>query len=282
MASDQLLPRAMRPISAVSPHLRVLQWNVLSDQLAVNFPRVSESVLDWPYRERLILAELTRADADILCLEEVDHFQDLQTALLPLGYCGIYEQKEDWHRDGTAIFYRANRLELEEKEGGTFTVRRQKYLLAKLRHKALNCSFVVVATHLKSYAHHEGTRLLQIQQILGHLTRYKSLPVVLAGDMNTKPQKEVYNLIRSVGFQSAYWNALRPSAEPEFTCLAYRESDLLRLTLDYVWVKGWQPCAVMTLPSEADIGSTGLPCSQYPSDHLALVCDLALASQFRL
>jgi len=282
MASDQLLPRTMHPISPARPHLRVLQWNVLSDQLAVNFPRVAESVLDWPYRERLILAELTRADADVLCLEEVDHFHDLQAALSPLGYCGIYEQKEDWHRDGTAIFYRENRLVLEEKEGGTFDVRRQKYLLVKLRHRVLNCSFIVVATHLKSYAHHEGTRLLQVQQILGHLRRYEALPVVLAGDMNTKPQKDVYNLIKSVGFQSAYWNALRPSAEPEFTCLAYRESDVLRLTLDYVWVKGWQPCAVMTLPSEEDIGKTGLPCSKYPSDHLALVCDLTLSPQFRL
>ena len=282
MTSDQLLPRAMRSISSASPHLRVLQWNVLSDQLAVNFPRVAESVLDWSYREKLILAELARADADVLCLEEVDHFPELEAALRPLGYSGIYEQKEDWHRDGTAIFYRSNRLVLEEKEGGTFSVRRQKYLLVKLRHRALNYSFVVVATHLKSYPHHEGTRLLQVHQILEHLRRYEALPMVLAGDMNTRPLKHVYKLMQSVGFQSAYWNALRPGAEPEFTCLAYRESDLLRLTLDYVWVKGWQSCAVMTLPSEADIGSTGLPCSKYPSDHLALVCDLALSPQFRL
>lgn len=282
MASRKLLSRSMVPITPCRPHLRVLQWNMLSDQLSVNFPRVAESALDWKFREGLIVEELTRSDADVMCLEEVDHFPELETRLKPLGYHGIYEQKEDWHRDGIAIFYRTTTLALESQEKVTFSVHKQKYVLVKLRHKELNCSFVVVGTHLKSYAHHEPTRLMQIEQILTHLRRYEGLPIVLAGDLNSKPLKPVYSLIKAAGFQSAYWNAICPRAEPEFTYLAYRETSLLRMTLDYIWIKGWRSCAVMSLPTEGEIGSTGLPCLRYPSDHLSLVCDLTIDPQPRL
>ncbi len=52
------------------------QWNCLADGLAQagDFVRAPPAVLSWEARAPLVLAELSEADADLLCLQEVNHY----------------------------------------------------------------------------------------------------------------------------------------------------------------------------------------------------------------
>lgn len=269
---EELLPRTF--VGSEDGLLRVLQWNVLADQLAENFPRVDSSFLQWERRFTLIKAELTRANADLLCLQEVDHYSDFESFLLPLGYSGVYRQKEGWHSDGTAIFLRNSKLSLENQHSAVFAGgKRQVYVSLLLRERQTNRQMVVIATHLKSGLAFESHREVEVQQILRHLEQYSALPVVLAGDFNSLPNEAVYQLLRASAFSSAYWDVL--GQEPAFTTLKYRHS-LEKFTIDYIWLRQFRTCRYLSVPSESEISYNGLPSAQYPSDHLALVCDLQL------
>ena len=274
MEGGALLPRTF--VGSEDGLLRVLQWNVLADQLADNFPRVDRALLQWEGRFALMKAELTRANADLLCLEEVDHYADFESFLLPLGYSGVYRQKEGWHNDGTAIFLRTSKLTLETQHSAVFSGgKRQVYVSLLLRERQTSRQFVVIATHLKSGTRFESHREVEVQQVLHHLEAYSGLPVVLAGDFNSEPDYAVYRLLQAASFSSAYWNTSSPGQEPAFTTLKYRQS-LEKYTIDYIWLRQFRSCKYLSLPSESELSSDGLPSAQYPSDHLALVCDVQL------
>merc|ERR1712079_825702 len=62
---------------AVTENVRVLQWNALSQTLGTkndNFVKCPKSALDWRTRKFRMLEEIIQYDADVICLQEVDHF----------------------------------------------------------------------------------------------------------------------------------------------------------------------------------------------------------------
>lgn len=100
----------------VGENVRVVQYNVLADCYASTkmFPYARADVLSWGYRSFNILNELTSYDADIICLQEVDHFEDFfEPRLGALGYTGVFWQRPNRKADGCAIFYRADRFAVQ-------------------------------------------------------------------------------------------------------------------------------------------------------------------------
>lgn len=111
--------------NAVEPLvLRVQQFNVLADGLAAlrpdlgRFSRVTKDVLDWETRKIQILHEITQYDADVITLQEVDHYYDwFLPQLSKLGYIGHFAPKPtsacldvSGNNDGCAMFIRRNKL----------------------------------------------------------------------------------------------------------------------------------------------------------------------------
>jgi len=88
--------------------LKVVSYNVLAESLE----EITTSGLDcriacWKHRSRLIKDELKRWDADIVCLQEVDHFDDFFMKVLgKWGYEGRFLKRTGDKRDGCAIFWR--------------------------------------------------------------------------------------------------------------------------------------------------------------------------------
>lgn len=89
--------------------LRVMQWNILCNALAFgSFDRVPDEVLQWEYREPLIVHHIKEVDADVVCLEEVDMFQSIMAALGQI-YDGECIMKADGMM-GCAILWRKDRV----------------------------------------------------------------------------------------------------------------------------------------------------------------------------
>jgi nocturnin len=53
-----------------------------------NFVKCNPSALNWSTRRWRIIEEIIRYDPDIICLQEVDHFKMLKSALGSIGYSG--------------------------------------------------------------------------------------------------------------------------------------------------------------------------------------------------
>ena len=78
--------------------IRVFQWNALSQALGTgndNFVKCPPSALEWRTRRFRMVEEIARHNADVICLQEVDHFMFLRKSLASLGYVGHFTPKPD-------------------------------------------------------------------------------------------------------------------------------------------------------------------------------------------
>ncbi|KAG1677548.1 hypothetical protein FOA52_014446 [Chlamydomonas sp. UWO 241] len=111
-------PLPLPPASA--PGFRIVSYNILADQYAgstyaqqVLFNYCPPPFLDPEYRKQLVLAELARYNADVVCLQEVDD-KAFHEYLLPhmslAGYAGRYTNKMGKVKEGSATFWRTSRF----------------------------------------------------------------------------------------------------------------------------------------------------------------------------
>jgi len=97
---------------------KIVQYNVLAD-LYASFDRYyycPRHAMLWRFRRQNLLNEILNYQPDIICLQEVDHFDWFQQNLARHGYCGLYKQRPDM-ADGSAIFYKTDRFKLIEQRG---------------------------------------------------------------------------------------------------------------------------------------------------------------------
>ena len=118
------------------PTVRVQQFNLLADGLAAQrpdlgkFSRIDKSVLDWEVRKDKLLREITQYDADIITLQECDHYHDFfQPRLDALGYSGYFVSKPTSaclevgsSNDGCALFVKRDRLRVTSCETKTLAL----------------------------------------------------------------------------------------------------------------------------------------------------------------
>ncbi|XP_018804157.1 PREDICTED: uncharacterized protein LOC108978367 isoform X1 [Bactrocera latifrons] len=202
--------------STLPNHIRVLQWNILSQTLGQNndgFVRCPEEALTWENRKFLIVQEILQYNPDIICLQEVDHFKFLQTILGTQNYEGIFFPKPDSPclyieenngPDGCAIFFRRDKFELKNFDTRILEVWRvqsnQVAIVVNLVVKSTGKEFCVCTTHLKA---RHGSLLSKLRNEQGrdllHFVKQFSgeKPVLICGDFNAEPTEPVYATVLS-------------------------------------------------------------------------------------
>eukprot|EP01012_Entosiphon_sulcatum_P009532 TRINITY_DN15392_c0_g1_i1.p2 TRINITY_DN15392_c0_g1~~TRINITY_DN15392_c0_g1_i1.p2 ORF type:complete len:455 (+),score=78.56 TRINITY_DN15392_c0_g1_i1:1119-2483(+) len=125
-------PVAVKAVKKKPAALSVASFNVLSDKLAWAYsyqfvdPEPGTDLLDWRYRLGLVVQELKRASADIVCLQEVDNkdWPGLLATVGELGYTGVHSP----------------RIGITPAEGGKVQLRDLKYGICTLwKEKKLVC-----------------------------------------------------------------------------------------------------------------------------------------------
>ena len=308
--------------------IRVLQFNILADSLAdgaensgqalpaahlcetgaagchyhfqAESPchtfRTSKLNLDWEYRKPQILEILRQANADLICLQEVDCFGDLKAALQSCGFQGSF-CKKSWRKikDGSAVFWRqklltlVDRMALQVLPGSAMTALFLRLATCDGKH------VVVCATHLKAgfSVEMEEHRLAQALALQKHLQKFvgdtDDTPIILAADLNAHhspyalctaamcndPQAVVEpKAIRAFldgGFQSAY------PKFPSFTAWSGWLDRDVKANLDYILLKGpVHTLGVLEGPDEQAVSHCAelLPNEHWPSDHIHLLADV--------
>jgi nocturnin len=156
-------------------------------------------------------------DPDVICAQEVDHFDDFAKSLAGGGYAGLFHKKPKSPclahcelEDGCALWYKTARLELVSSRVIQYVDPReakpkalnQGAQIVLLRVRATGQLLVVANTHLKAAKTAKGEliRALQAQQLLDVVAAVKakaerdhgagSVPFVIAGDFNASPTDE--------------------------------------------------------------------------------------------
>lgn len=325
--------QAVSDISSPDSLLRVLQYNVLADSLVqgceaaldpeiytcpeyllrpgsagkhfymesegpCHIFRAQRRHLAWERRFPLILQEVLKHSPDIMCLQEVDRFDDFASALRVAGYEGLYCKKA-WKRikDGSAVFWRSGKLCLESSEKLQF--QRDSPMKALLVHLATHVGVPVVicSTHLKCGIENEAVRLAHICKLTQHLDAVAAdKATVLCGDLNAHCSQfhvctshscngaevlfepKVVPALLEAGFSSAY------GVFTSFTTWSGWLDRDVKATFDYILSRGpVKTRSVLELPSESYVSQFAerLPNEFCPSDHVSLVADLELCPELR-
>ncbi|CAN0049410.1 unnamed protein product, partial [Heterosigma akashiwo] len=206
----------------------IVQFNVLADGLSGADPSQGGFVLtpseslQWHFRSSRLVEEIQRWRPDIVCLQEVDHFEDFFVPEFSRwSFKGVYARKPNSPcagdlSDGCAIFI-SNRFDMlssrtlnyslpkpgieEDKE---VEVSNQVGIISVLKDKKISDKdsrlLVVATTHLKATKNQEGEnmRAHQVQQLFDEVNRVReslalgfptsSVDIVICGDFNAPPE----------------------------------------------------------------------------------------------
>jgi len=261
--------------------ITLLHMNILAQSLTGTdtqaFPHVTNPDLVFnPFRRNeLTLLILIEHDPDIMCLAEVDdtQFSALQLLLSVISYTGVRMPKASADaEDGTAIFYRHNRLRFVELRGSVIRSGESQVMI--LGQFALladpSREFIVAATHLKAKPGHERVRALQIAAVLREMAAMNaSLPMFLLGDLNDVPGSMCIETIDDVLY-SAYGQFYKVDDPAYYTTYKKRDVEVRRI-IDYIYQSRHVICVGVAAIPPIEAFPERLPCAKYPSDHLALV-----------
>jgi len=300
-------------LAGQGPTLRVMQWNVLADGLAQTggFCRCPPEKLEWAHRGPRILREILDAQADVVCLQEVNFYERVLAEVGPMGFDGVFLEKQDSPAaragagaDGIALLWRRSALrpvappDCAPYAGGKDNPGRTVALFEVLKGGGDagggGGRLLVASTHLKAKhgADLDAKRSAQTRELLSAVAGALEggagggTHVIITGDFNTCPT--VGDAFRQVldfgdlGFRSAYAlpregaEAAADAAQGPFTTWKFRDDGSEKKEcIDYVFVsRALAVRARRKLPAEDTIGTDALPCADYPSDHLALLVDV--------
>eukprot|EP01023_Acetabularia_acetabulum_P066510 TRINITY_DN8994_c0_g1_i3.p1 TRINITY_DN8994_c0_g1~~TRINITY_DN8994_c0_g1_i3.p1 ORF type:complete len:307 (-),score=40.56 TRINITY_DN8994_c0_g1_i3:418-1338(-) len=302
MNDDEMkFPRKL--VQFAKPHnmgqkIRVLQWNVLADGLAQNgdFVKINQpELLSWDKRKNLVIQELKRFDPDLICLQEVNHFDDFLKPELQLqGYEGSFQAKPKsvaesygFKSDGIAIFFKSSRFKSVVCQGDCYTnrdskeVQNQVWMFVDLIDKLSQTQIRLVTTHLKAKLGEENDyqRLLQVQQLLDILQnrgKNDKQAVILTGDFNCGLETQACKYVESNSNLMKIWDESAAVSAMPFTTWKIRSKGEIQHTIDYIWYdpKVLNFSGLFSIPQASEIGEDALPNSTYPSDHISVVVDL--------
>jgi len=214
---------AKTPPSPGSEKFVVLSYNILADYLANDHWRslyfhIPRNMLSWGWRKSKLVFELSLWSADIMCLQEVDKFQDLEEEMKHRGYSAIWKMRTGNAVDGCAIFWRSNRFKLVHEESIQFNQLGLRDNVAQIcvletlltshtkenetpppESSAGSHRVVICNIHVLFNPKRGDFKLGQVRTLLDKAHAVSKLwddaPIVLCGDFNCTPKSPLYNFI---------------------------------------------------------------------------------------
>ncbi|XP_010263640.1 PREDICTED: carbon catabolite repressor protein 4 homolog 5 isoform X2 [Nelumbo nucifera] len=203
----------------------VVSYNILGVENVLKhpdlYPQVPPQFLNWEWRKKLIRKELNHYMPSIVCLQEVDRFNDLSDLLQKDGFRGVYKARTGEACDGCALFWKEELFTLLHEENIEFQKFGLRDNVAQLCVLKMNnhCSsshhgseaqasetsparsLLVGNIHMLFNPNRGDIKLGQIRLFLDNAHRisqeWGNIPVVIAGDLNSIPQSAIYRFLDS-------------------------------------------------------------------------------------
>jgi endonuclease/exonuclease/phosphatase family metal-dependent hydrolase len=259
------------PPKAGTTHIRIVTWNIhCGDDHGPPWTQ-----FDWPGRKAALRTALDHAQPDLLCVQEATPTQVayLEESLPEHQRIGIGRDGEAGG-EHTAIFFREKRFEkldgstfwLEEptdqpRAGNAFSVKRI-CTWVRLRDRDTGRTIRVYNSHLYLT---EAPRLIGVKLIRDHiLAGDQSDAVVLTADFNAGPNVPSRQLFSECGLTDSAELASQPIGKPTFQLYGIGLWCIDGILVD----KHWRVLRHLVLDVK--------PHNTFPSDHFALLADLAL------
>ncbi|KAF3944038.1 hypothetical protein CMV_029455 [Castanea mollissima] len=190
----------------------VLTYNILADSLSINaLEYCPRWALAWEYRQEILLEEIIKYDADILCLQEVqcDHFENFfEPELKKLGYSVMYKLRTgsglEFDKEASSV---VNALEPKIKFKGSHRLTSKDnvalvVVLESLQNgsnrDAFQSRICVANIHTHWSTGHEDVTLFQVVHLVNGLEKIvqsQQIPLIICGDFNSRPGSDTHNFV---------------------------------------------------------------------------------------
>ncbi|CAA7043181.1 unnamed protein product [Microthlaspi erraticum] len=223
--------------------LVLVSYNLLGVDNAANhmdlYYNIPPQHLEWSRRKHLICKEISRYNASILCLQEVDRFDNLDGLLKNRGFQGVHKSRTGEASDGCSIFWKEKLFKLlhhEEIEFDRFGLRNNVAQLCVLE---MNCEdpksklraqsseqtstsprrLVVGNIHVLFNPKRGDIKLGQVRLFLERAYKlsqeWGNIPVAIAGDLNSTPKSAIYDFIASADLDTQLHDRRQISGQSE-------------------------------------------------------------------
>ncbi|XP_072173207.1 protein angel homolog 2-like [Diadema setosum] len=218
----------------------IVSYNILAQCLLDShrhlYRHCPQKYLVWEYRRHNILRELKEANAEIVCLQEVQqsHYEDFfKPQLEQLGYASVYKQRTGDKLDGCVTFYKTGQLQLvsqsllEYRRNVGCLDRDNVAVIVMLQPRGLPSSrqLCVANTHLLWNPRRGDIKLAQLGLLFAEIERMSHVadssssnlyhPIVLCGDFNSLPNCPLYRFVREGHVAYAGMEATEVSGQEE-------------------------------------------------------------------
>ncbi|XP_022135390.1 carbon catabolite repressor protein 4 homolog 5-like [Momordica charantia] len=197
-----------RDCSKFIDKIMVASYNILGVENASKHPdlyhRVPSKFLNWSFRKELICNAIKFYNAGILCLQEVDRFNDLDELFQKYGYKGVYKARTGEANDGCAVFWIDKLFTLLHQETIEFQSFGLRNNVAQLCVLKMNQSesklkksrtFLIGNIHVLFNPNRGDIKLGQVRLFLEKAhslsQRWGNIPVIMGGDLNSIPKLDI-------------------------------------------------------------------------------------------
>ena len=268
-----------------APKLTVATFNMLASSLATEeaFPHTDPKVLDIHVRMPLIIAEILRADPDIICMQEVDKFDDIAYHLK--SYRGVHQLSESG-LCGLALFYKPDKLgllnhaiiDIDTKRPPE---RKTPRMMTALFENGGGKFIEVVNLHLKSKPDFEFVRVNEMSECVDTFRRRKcdDSYLFITGDLNTEPTAQSIVNLRSMMYVREGHDGTEDEHKP--TSCKFRK-EKRSIVSDYVFYDPHSNITPLRYLSRFDADTLCdnlLPCDRYGSDHMLTCVEFELVNK---
>ena len=186
----------------------VMSYNVLADAYANEHARelyssVPDECLCWSSRSRLLEKEISHWSPDIVCLQEVDHFKDIERLLRPHGYIGRYTPRTNGRPDGLAMFWQKSKFQLVASNDVSFAAHGLRDNVAQIY--ALKSTFrnpltlVISNIHVLFNPKRGDIKVGQVRRLVdgvhGMMDSLHAPAAIMCGDFNSAPESSIYSYV---------------------------------------------------------------------------------------
>ena len=230
----------------------VCTYNILADRYAIpkTFPYCDRKHLTWKsHRRHLVLSQLSKLHCDIIFLQEVDKYNDIENYLRGQKYFTIYHQRPQRKCDGCLIAFKLTKFELDSSvyicNYNELCPQTSNNETDRMRYCKDNIGMIVVLksivnpklrvivcnTHLYWNPNMEDVKLFQTGSFLNsiewvihkhQLTNYR---IIIGGDFNSQPKSTVYQLIMDGHRKIPQCNQNMARTKPKEIATEERKSD---------------------------------------------------------
>ena len=254
--------------------LKVMTYNI---RLSLE----SDKENSWDYRKEDALALMSYYHPDYFGVQEAvpQQMDDIKTSLKDYDYVGVGRDDGKNQGEYSAIFYDKNKLEVLK--SGTFWLSETPEKPSKGWDAAYNrvCTYAFFKIKksgkkflaMNLHFDHVGdvARVNSSKLILEKIKELnpQNLPLTLTGDFNLTDDTEPIKII-SQSLDNVFYHSRKPHYGPVGTFTAFDVNTVLKVRIDYIFVKGFEVQSNRTINDRREN-------LLYPSDHYPILAEIS-------